>query len=87
MKQNYFRRTEPYYTLKTGNIMIQKKEFSNIHKQIVLSNQKHKCQKCGIKFNVANLPSFRYADGNIANNAKTNLQVLCLECSLQGGKQ
>lgn len=64
--------------------MIQKKEFSNIHKQIVLSNQKHKCKNCGLKFNVANLPNFGYADGNISNNAKTNLQVLCLDCTTHG---
>ena len=60
--------------------MVQKKEFSNIHKQIVLSNQKHRCQKCGIKFNVANLPKFEYKDGNSSNNAKTNLHVLCMDC-------
>jgi len=84
--ENHFRRAEPYYTLRTGNIMIQKKEFSNIHKQIVLSNQKHKCEKCGIKFNVAHLPNFGYADGNITNNARTNLQILCSECSSQGTK-
>lgn len=67
--------------------MIQKKEFSNIHKQIVLSYQKHKCQKCGIKFNVANLPNFGYLDGNIANNAKSNLQVLCHSCISQEKNQ
>ncbi len=67
--------------------MIQKKEFSNIHKQVILSNQKHKCKKCGMKFNVANLPNFGYADGNIGNNTKTNLQILCLECSKIGKKQ
>lgn len=60
--------------------MLQKKEFSNFNKQIVLSNQKHKCLKCGIKFNVVNLPKFEYKDGNISNNAKTNLHVVCLKC-------
>ena len=60
--------------------MIRKKEFSNIIKQIILSNQKHKCHKCGIKFNVVNLPEFEYKDGNISNNAKTNLQVVCTNC-------
>ena len=64
--------------------MIQKKEFSNIHKQIVLANQKHKCQKCGKKFNVANLPNFGYIDGNVANNAKLNLRVLCAKCIGKG---
>jgi hypothetical protein len=64
--------------------MIQKKEFSNIHKQMVLSNQKHKCKKCGVKFNVAILPNFGYIDGNVANNTKTNLKVLCLDCTEKG---
>ena len=67
--------------------MIQKKDFSNIHKQIILSNQKHKCKKCGIKFNVAHLPNFSYIDGNFANNTKSNLQVLCLDCSTKGKNQ
>ena len=66
--------------------MIQKREFSNIHKQIVLSNQKHKCKKCGIKFNVAHLPNFGYTDGNVANNTLSNLKVLCLECTEKGKK-
>lgn len=61
--------------------MIQKKEFSNIHKQTILSFQKHKCKNCGIKFNVAHLPNFGYIDGNMTNNSKSNLQVLCLDCS------
>lgn len=60
--------------------MIQKKEFSNMHKQLVLSSQKHKCRKCQKKFNVANLPEFGYIDGNASNNAKSNLQALCLDC-------
>jgi len=67
--------------------MIQKKDFSNIHKQIILSNQKHKCKKCGIKFNISHLPNFSYIDGNIANNVKSNLQVLCLDCSKKGKNQ
>ena len=60
--------------------MVQKKEFSNVHKQLVLSFQKHKCSRCQKKFNVANLPEFGYIDGNVSNNAKANLQVLCFDC-------
>lgn len=67
--------------------MIQKKEFSNIHKQLVLSHQKHKCKKCQKKFNVANLPEFGYIDGNFVNNSRSNLQVLCLDCMTQGKNQ
>ena len=60
--------------------MVQKKDFNNFHKQIFLSNQKHKCQKCGIRFNNANLPKFEYKDGHTSNNATTNLQVLHIDC-------
>jgi transposase-like protein len=76
-----------YYTLNLGDIMVQKKEFSNIHKQLILSSQKHKCKNCERKFNVANLPEFGYIDGNVSNNTKSNLQVLCMECLENGKKQ
>ena len=60
--------------------MVQKKEFNQFFKQKILSDQKHKCKKCGLKFNGSNLPEFGYNDGNITNNEKNNIQALCLNC-------
>jgi len=67
--------------------MIQKKEFNESHKQLILSYQKLKCNKCEKKFNVSNLPEFGYIDGNIANNSKGNLQALCMDCFTFGENQ
>jgi transposase-like protein len=62
--------------------MIQKREFSNIHKQIVLSNQKHKCKKCGIKFNVAHLPNFGYTDGVQKKERRYELHLSEMQISM-----
>ena len=72
--------------MERDNIMIQK-EFNNTQKQTVLSIQKHKCKKCEKKFNISNLPEFGYIDGDVRNNAKTNIQALCINCFTQGKNQ
>jgi predicted RNA-binding Zn-ribbon protein involved in translation (DUF1610 family) len=69
--------------------MIQKREFSNIHKQIVLSNQKHKCKKCGIKFNVAwkcckqhNVKSKSFMS-RVHRKRKEDMNYICPKCKFQ----
>jgi transposase-like protein len=58
--------------------MIQKREFSNIHKQIVLSNQKHKCKSC--KQHNVKSKSFM---SRVHRKRKEDMNYICPKCKFQ----
>jgi len=54
-----------------------RKSFLKSTKEIILSEQKNKCNDCGKKSKVWD---FDHIDGDSSNNSLTNCQALCPNC-------